>query len=112
MNALDEFTKFQVPEPIFITVGVFDGVHRGHDHLIKKLVEISALAECASGVLTFRNNPITVVNPDLQISYLSNLDDRLTYLKDAGADYVLPVDFDYQLSLMRPLEFLNLLPCV
>ena len=109
MNALDEFTKFQVPEPIFITVGVFDGVHNGHSHLIKKLVEISSSASCVSGVLTFRNNPMTVVNPDRQILYLSNLDDRLNYIKDAGADYVFPVDFDYQLSLMSPLEFLKLL---
>ena len=109
MNALDELTKFQVPDPVFITVGVFDGVHKGHGRLIKKLVEAGSLAGCTSAVLTFRNNPISVVTPDIKISYLCSLEDRVEYLKQAGVDYVLPINFDYELSLMRPYEFLTLL---
>lgn len=109
MKALEELTKVQIPHPVFITIGVFDGVHKGHNLLMHKLVQESSLQDCASAVITFRNNPVTILRPDLEISYLCSVEERIKFIRRTGIDYVVPLSFDYELSLLRPREFLTLL---
>ena len=92
-----------------LTIGVFDGVHRGHQRLLKQVVEVASKGGMLSGVLTFVNHPRSVLVPDTCISYITSVDDRLALLKDAGVDMVIPLHFDMELSRLRAHEFTALL---
>ena len=92
-----------------LTIGVFDGVHRGHQSLLKRVVEVASQGGMLSGVLTFVNHPRSVLIPDTCISYITSVDDRLALLKDAGVDLVIPLHFDLELSRLRAHEFTSLL---
>jgi riboflavin kinase/FMN adenylyltransferase len=92
-----------------LTIGVFDGVHRGHQHLISKLVAEAKDKNLVSGVVTFREHPSATLNPNFSPRYLTTLGDRLTLLKDTGVDFALPITFDRNLAGLRAEEFVVLL---
>ena len=92
-----------------LTIGVFDGVHRGHQRLLRRVVEVASKEGMLSGVLTFVNHPRSVLVPDTCISYITSVEDRLALLKDAGVDMVIPLHFDLELSRLRAHEFTALL---
>jgi riboflavin kinase/FMN adenylyltransferase len=92
-----------------LTVGVFDGVHRGHRHLLSALVSEAGKAGLASGVLTFRNHPSSVLRPDFEPRYLTTLESRIDLLESSGVDYVMPVTFDAELSKMDAHAFISML---
>ena len=88
-----------------LTVGVFDGVHLGHRHLIARLTEEAAAAGCRPGIVTFRNHPASVLRADFKPRYLTSLDERLSLLRALGADPVVPVTFDLELSKLSARDF-------
>ena len=92
-----------------LTLGVFDGVHRGHRHLLSELVAHARKAGLASAVLTFRNHPFSVLRPDFEPRYLTTLEYRIGLLESTGVDYVLPVTFDAALSKMDAPAFISML---
>ncbi|MEC9365692.1 MAG: hypothetical protein VX695_01390, partial [Chloroflexota bacterium] len=61
----------------FLTVGVFDGVHLGHKHLMEKLTESARKHRRSSGILTFKNHPATILNPKFQPNFLTSLETKL-----------------------------------
>ena len=58
----------------FVTVGVFDGVHLGHKYLMKRLIESARKNRKSAGIVTFKNHPATVINPNFQPNFLNNLE--------------------------------------
>jgi riboflavin kinase/FMN adenylyltransferase len=92
-----------------LTIGVFDGVHRGHQHLISRLVTEAKDRNLVSGLVTFREHPSATLNPNFSPRYLTTLDDRLTLLKDTGVDFALPITFDRDLAGLSAEEFAALL---
>ena len=68
-----------------LTIGVFDGVHRGHQHLLKQVVDVASKEGMLSGVLTFVNHPRSVLVPDTCISYITSVDDRLSLAEGTPA---------------------------
>ena len=88
-----------------LTVGVFDGVHLGHRHLIARLIEDAAAAGCRPGIVTFRNHPASVLRADFKPRYLTSLAERLSLLRALGADPVVPVTFDLELSKLSARDF-------
>ncbi len=100
----------QAPErDSVLAVGVFDGVHRGHQHLLARLVARAASSSRSAGVITFRNHPASVLRPDFQPCYITTLEERVRLLKKAGVDFVVPVTFDLELSRLRARDFVVLL---
>jgi riboflavin kinase/FMN adenylyltransferase len=84
------------PEPVFVVVGVFDGLHRGHAYLLEHLVRIAAERGARPMVITFDHHPdeILVGNaPPL----LCDPDERLERLAAAGVDTTVVVHFDDRL---------------
>lgn len=92
-----------------LAIGVFDGVHMGHQHLLKRLKDTASQGGMLSGVLTFVNHPRTVLTPGTCIKYITSVEDRLALLKSNGVDLVIPLTFDLELSHLRTHEFVELL---
>ena len=89
-----------------LSVGVFDGVHLGHRHLISNLLREADRTDRLSAVVTFRNHPATVLRQGAQMPLLMDLDDRIGALKELGVDIVVPVTFDWELSQLSAHQFL------
>ena len=92
-----------------LTIGVFDGVHRGHRHLIGTLVEGARDSGLLAGVVTFTNHPIAVLRPGTRVQFLTDVAERTRLLKELGVDFVAAVAFDSALASLSSHEFLNVL---
>lgn len=76
------------------TIGFFDGVHRGHQGLIDSTRKVAAALGSRTAVVTFDRHPATVVRPESAPLLLTDLDQRLERLEDAGVDVTLVLPFD------------------
>ena len=92
--------------PTVVTIGNFDGVHRGHQHV---LAEARRLASTRGGLpvvaVTFDPHPMTVIRPDKAPEPLTSVEDRTALLAAAGADAVLVLAFTPELADESGAEF-------
>ena len=109
MSIGDELRAFAVRGETALTVGVFDGVHRGHTHLISQLVGEAASKGLMAGVVTFREHPAAVLSPSFQARYLTSFENRLDLLGQTKIDFAVPITFDRALSKLTAEEFVSLL---
>jgi riboflavin kinase/FMN adenylyltransferase len=98
-------------EDTAVTIGVFDGVHRGHTAVIGELAEIKARERLRQSiVLTFENHPLAVTHPEMVPPILTTLDEKLHVLEGLGVDVVIVESFtpevagtDYRAFIEREL---------
>jgi|TARA_B100001750_G_scaffold45641_1_gene33893 riboflavin kinase/FMN adenylyltransferase len=76
-----------------VTVGEYDGVHRGHRTIISEMHRLAAERGCATAIVTFDRHPATVVRPESAPLLLCDLDHKLELLAETGVDYTLVVEF-------------------
>ena len=108
--SLDEaLSHLTVDRDSAITIGVFDGVHRGHRHLISQLVEHALSSGSRACVVTFENHPITVLKPETRVDFLIDLDERTRLMRQLGVDIVVPIKFDRQIAQLSSHDFLQVL---
>lgn len=88
-----------------VTIGVFDGVHRGHQMLITRAVEHAQAAGVPSVVMTFEPHPVAVFAPDQTPPVLLPLAERARLIADLGVDYMLVIDFTRELAGESPEEY-------
>lgn len=89
-----------------LTIGNFDGVHVGHVALVRRCRELAGAAGRVC-VLTFDPHPMSVLRPGSEPARLSTLAQRAAWLKQAGADDVVPLAPDADLLGKTPEEFLG-----
>jgi riboflavin kinase/FMN adenylyltransferase len=92
-----------------VTIGKFDGVHRGHQHLVTHLIERAHTEGLASVVVVLYPNPSTVLRPGTAVSYLTSLEERLQLLRRLGADSVGIIPFTSELAQLSARDFASLL---
>jgi riboflavin kinase/FMN adenylyltransferase len=92
-------------EPCVVTIGVFDGVHRGHRALLAVARDHADAMGLPLTVLTFDPHPMSVVRPGDAPCRLATLTHRCRLLLDAGADAVRVLTFDAELAALSPEEF-------
>lgn len=109
MQVETELAEFEAKRDMLLTIGVFDGVHLGHKHLIAKLTALARRWGLASGVITFSRHPQEVLQPHLTLPLLTNLAQRTELLKKEGVDEVIALAFTTRLARFSPEEFLGLL---
>ncbi|MFQ6019606.1 MAG: bifunctional riboflavin kinase/FAD synthetase [Dehalococcoidia bacterium] len=92
-----------------VTIGKFDGVHRGHQFIVQRLLELAAAEGLASVVVTFNPHPVTVLRPGTPIAYLCSLEERVELLRGLGVDSVAILSFTSQLAQLSARDFVSLL---
>ncbi len=93
--------------PAVLAIGVFDGVHLGHQALIAATVADAAAKGCAPAVVTFDRDPDQVVTPDSAAPQLLSLEEKSAFIGEAGADTVVVVPFDANVAAMAPSTFVD-----
>jgi riboflavin kinase/FMN adenylyltransferase len=95
-----------LPE-VAATIGNFDGVHRGHQALIGRVVETAHRQGLASAIVTFDPHPLLVIRPDVPLRLLSTLDEKIERFAALGVDHVLVWRFDAALQQTGAATFLE-----
>lgn len=92
-------------------IGVFDGVHIGHQALIERASLDARRRSLPCVAVTFDRDPDQVVTPDASAPQLLTLANKCAYLLEAGADRVLVIPFDADLAAMPPDVFIRRVLC-
>lgn len=104
-----ELSRVAQGRPSAVTIGVFDGVHRGHQHLVGHLIDAARAEDLATLAVTFNPHPRAVLKPGTAITYLTSLEERVELLQGLGLDAVAVLSFTSELSQLSPEDFLALL---
>lgn len=92
------------------TIGFFDGVHRGHQHLLRQVLEVAHQRHMASLVVTFFQQPRHVVTHETDRFFLlTTTNEKLHLLQQAGIDHCEVMEFTPELALMTAHDFMKLL---
>lgn len=90
-----------------LTIGSFDGVHLGHQKLLKKLVQTAQENNTVSVAVTFRPHPRTVLRPNEPHHRLFDYRDQVEMMTELGVDFLIEEKFSKDFSLMTAEEFLQ-----
>jgi riboflavin kinase / FMN adenylyltransferase len=90
-----------------ITVGTFDGVHRGHQDVVARLVRLAQQRQLTSIVVTFDPHPLEVVNPSAAPPLLTTRAEKLEALSRTGVDAVVVLPFTPALAAMSAKRFVD-----
>jgi riboflavin kinase/FMN adenylyltransferase len=108
MSLSQHLVGFTPDRDTVLTVGVFDGVHLGHRHLLDHLIDWAS-PSCIPAVITFSNRPVTVFRPGTFPSYLTTPDQKVALLKDVGIELVASLQFTEELAQVSARQFAELL---
>lgn len=111
MNVYYQIEDIEFDKNTVLTIGTFDGVHRGHEQILRKLVAESRANNLRNFVITFEPHPQIIVRhdnkPDIQL--LTTIHERLELLEAKEIENVLVIDFTYEFSKNEPEEFIETL---
>jgi len=107
--AREELRRFSARRPTALTIGNFDGVHRGHQHLIRELIARARALDLLPAAVTLYPDPARVLRPNEPLPYLTSLEERLELMRAAGLELVVPLTFTSELAELSPEAFVSLL---
>lgn len=101
-------TTITEQQPVAITIGNFDGVHRGHQRLMHELQSMAQALECTPVVVTFSPHTLTVIRPEMFVQYLTTVEEKLALLHQFGGitDSIV-IHFTPAVAAMSAQEFMD-----
>lgn len=94
--------------PSVVTIGNFDGVHRGHQRLIEQTVAVARRRGVRAVAVTFEPHPVKVLRPEVAPARLTDVATRRHLLESAGIDLVVVLPFTGELAQLSPQAFIEL----
>ena len=89
------------------TVGMFDGVHRGHQHVIGRVVERAREAGLSSTVITFDKVPRQVLDPSFRPQLLTTLEEKESVIRQLGVDVLVVLPFTCEMASLSAQAFMQ-----
>ncbi|MCM8813597.1 MAG: riboflavin biosynthesis protein RibF [Candidatus Omnitrophica bacterium] len=111
VHGLEEYRRRCTPQPTVVAIGTFDGVHRGHQTIIRRAVREAGRLRARSLILTFFPHPLNVTSPDRQPALLTALAHRLRLIGCGHPDICVVVGFAREFARMSPEEFCRDILC-
>ncbi|MEP6888255.1 MAG: bifunctional riboflavin kinase/FAD synthetase [Nitrospirales bacterium] len=105
MKVTRSLTHHHVTTYPVLTIGNFDGLHRGHQALLKSVVQAAIDKSGTASVLTFDPHPITVLSPGTPLRLLTTMEDKLARFEEAGIEHVFCLPFNKAFAALTPEEF-------
>ena len=93
--------------PVIVTVGTFDGVHRGHWSVLEEIGARAAARAGRSVLVTFEPHPLRIVRPDAAPKMLTTMDEKKVVLAGSRLDYVVFLAFTHELREYSPRRFVT-----
>lgn len=90
-----------------VAIGNFDGIHIGHDTLIRRMLELSNDKKLRSVVITFKYIKKELRKSNYNLKYINNLEKRLELLNDYGVDRIDEIELDDVISKYTPEQFIK-----
>ena len=101
--------NINIPKDIVACLGVFDGIHEGHNNVINKVKEVSANKKLKSALITFDPHPDFVLGKIKQEQYITPINERINIIKNNyNLDYVIIIEFTKKLASINYDEFYDL----
>ncbi|MGQ2983451.1 bifunctional riboflavin kinase/FAD synthetase [Flavobacterium sp.] len=107
MKIFNSIQEFNSPTKTVVTLGTFDGVHKGHSSILDRLIATSKGSGCESLVLTFFPHPRMVLQQNTDIKLLSTIQEKAQMLEDHGLDNLIIHPFDLAFSRLTAEEFVK-----
>ena len=105
MKVVQDIQNYSSDTKSILTIGTFDGVHIGHQKIIKALVKKAHNKKLLANVLTFFPHPRMVLQKNSQIKLIDTLSEKETFLKELGVDTLIIHPFSKEFSKLSALEF-------
>jgi len=93
--------------PSVVSIGNFDGVHRGHRAILETVVRRARELACRSVAMTFSPHPIRFLAPYKAPKLISTLDQKIRWIESTGVDLLWVMNFDEGFSRLSPQEFIE-----
>ena len=106
MEYLKGLKKFHIEDPTVVTIGKFDGRHRGHQKLLREMMKLKQERGLKTAVFTFSRTPGSVVTGDRRTVITTN-EERRRNMEEAGVDYLIEYPFTEQVAHMSPEDFVK-----
>jgi riboflavin kinase/FMN adenylyltransferase len=90
-----------------LTIGTFDGVHKGHKKILERVVHYALESDCESLILTFFRHPRMVLQGQSEIRLLNTVEEKSALLKDSSIDNLVIHPFDYDFSRLTAEDFVK-----
>ena len=90
-----------------LTIGTFDGVHLGHQKILKSVISVAKEKGLKSAVLTLFPHPRMVLNKDSNIKLLNTIDERIAMMRTIGIDEVIVKEFTFEFSQLSAKDYVK-----
>lgn len=107
MKILTNLSSFNETAPSFVTIGTFDGVHIGHQKVLKKLVKSAKKNNATPILLTFFPHPRMVLQKEIGIKLINTIDERIQLLEKTGIETLVIYPFDEEFANQTALNFVR-----
>lgn len=104
-----ECGQFKIEEPSAVTIGNFDGIHLGHQELVKTVLEYSKIYSLKSVVFSFEPHPVEFFGKKGEFKTMFSVEEKKFVIENLGVDILIQYPFNTEFADLSPEEFMDLL---
>jgi riboflavin kinase/FMN adenylyltransferase len=104
---LDVNSNRSLPQPVVACIGYFDGMHLGHQALVRRTIEMARAEKCESAMITFEPDPWVTIRGAKNVRHISTMRERMNKAVALGIENIVILRFTTEMSQLSPEDFVN-----